>query len=92
MSTAAQAATRTPAGHPEGYLEAFAVIHRNSIADIRRVKSGERPLRDYPTAQDGLRGLGWDALKSPDSPSLEKFNLGTRWGRVGRQSSARARG
>jgi len=55
--SAALAATRTPAGHPEGYLEAFAVIYRDFIADIRRVAASERAQRDYPTVQDGLRGL-----------------------------------
>jgi predicted dehydrogenase len=54
---AAQAATRTPAGHPEGYLEAFAVIYRDFIADLRRVQRGEPPQRNYPGVRDGLRGL-----------------------------------
>jgi len=53
----AQAATRAPAGHPEGYLEAFAVIYKDFIADVRRVRRGEVPLRNYPSARDGLRGL-----------------------------------
>jgi len=57
LSDAARGATRTPAGHPEGYLEAFAVIYRNFIADIRRVQAGQAPLRDYPGAVEGLRGL-----------------------------------
>ncbi len=54
---AAQAATRTPAGHPEGYLEAFAMIYRDFIADLRRVQRGEPPQRNYPGVHDGLRGL-----------------------------------
>ena len=57
LGDAARAATRTPAGHPEGYLEAFAVIYRNFIADVRRVQAGQAPLRDYPGAVEGLRGL-----------------------------------
>jgi len=57
LSEAARAATRTPSGHPEGYLEAFAVIYRNFIADIHRVQAGQMPLRDYPGAAEGLRGL-----------------------------------
>ena len=55
--SAALAATRTPAGHPEGYLEAFGVIYREFIADVRRVDRGEKPQRAYPTVHDGLRGL-----------------------------------
>jgi predicted dehydrogenase len=57
MSEAARAAARMPAGHPEGYVEAFANIYRGFIEDIRRVASGQPPLRDYPGVQDGLRGL-----------------------------------
>jgi predicted dehydrogenase len=57
LGNTAKAATRTPSGHPEGYLEAFAVIYRNFIADIRRVHAGEAPVRDYPGAAEGLRGL-----------------------------------
>jgi predicted dehydrogenase len=57
MHEAANRGTRTPPGHPEGYLEAFANIYRHFIDDIRRTRGGEAPLRDYPTAQAGLRGL-----------------------------------
>ncbi len=56
-SPAAKAATRLPPGHPEGYLEAFAVIYRDFIADVRRTATGEAPQLDYPTVRDGLRGL-----------------------------------
>ena len=54
---AAAAVTRTPAGHPEGYLEAFANIYRDFMADVRRVRAGETPLGNYPGAYDGLRGM-----------------------------------
>lgn len=57
MSDEAKAATRTPAGHPEGFFEAFANIYKMAITDIRRVESGERPLGGYPTVYDGLRGM-----------------------------------
>ncbi len=57
MSAEAQAATRLPAGHPEGYLEAFANIYLLAIADIKRVETGEPPLGGYPTVYDGLRGM-----------------------------------
>ena len=57
LSDAARRAARTPAGHPEGYLEAFGNLYRNFIADVRRVTAGEAPLRDYPSADDGVRGL-----------------------------------
>ncbi len=57
MSAEAQAATRTPAGHPEGFYEAFANIYRLAIADIRRVESGQPAQGGYPTIYDGLRGM-----------------------------------
>jgi predicted dehydrogenase len=57
LTHAAQAASRIPAGHPEGYLEAFAVIYREFIADVRRVSLAEPAHQDYPTVHDGLRGL-----------------------------------
>ena len=57
MSGPAQAATRMPAGHPEGYLEAFANIYRGFVEDVRRAESGQPPARDYPGVHDGLRGL-----------------------------------
>jgi predicted dehydrogenase len=53
----AREATRTPPGHPEGYLEAFATVYRRFIADVGRVAEGIAPLRDYPSARDGLRGM-----------------------------------
>jgi len=57
MSDEARAATRLPAGHPEGFLEAFANVYRLVVADIRRVESGESPVGGYPTVYDGLRGM-----------------------------------
>src|SRR5499427_2416810 len=57
MGAAARAATRVPPGHPEGYLEAFANIYRGFMQDVRRVAIGQPPLREYPGAHEGLRGL-----------------------------------
>ncbi|TNE59862.1 MAG: Gfo/Idh/MocA family oxidoreductase [Bacteroidetes bacterium] len=56
----AQAHTRIPAGHPEGYLEAFANIYRNFAHCIRARQKGKDPdplYTDYPTVQDGVRGM-----------------------------------
>ena len=56
----AQAATRIPAGHPEGYLEAFANIYRNFAHCVQAHINGVSPdpVRvDYPTIQDGVRGM-----------------------------------
>ncbi|MCY4270863.1 MAG: Gfo/Idh/MocA family oxidoreductase [Gammaproteobacteria bacterium] len=57
LGDAAARATRVPAGHPEGYLEAFANLYRDFMADLRRVRAGEPPLRDYPGIIDGIRGM-----------------------------------
>ena len=73
MSDAAKRATRTPPGHPEGYLEAFANVYRLFIEDIRRVRRGEAPLRDYPTVADGLRGLRFVAT------AVESSRRGSQW-------------
>jgi hypothetical protein len=57
LSEAARKGARLPAGHPEGFFEAFATIYRDAIADIRRVKSGQQPIGGYPGVYDGLRGM-----------------------------------
>ena len=73
MSEAAKSLSRTPPGHPEGYLEAFANIYRLFIEDIRRVQAGEPPARDYPTVQDGLRGLLFVAK------AVDSSRRGSQW-------------
>lgn len=58
----ATAHTRIPAGHPEGYLEAFANIYRNFAFCIQARLSGEEvdPLyTDFPSIEDGLRGMNF---------------------------------
>jgi predicted dehydrogenase len=73
LSGQARAVTRTPAGHPEGYLEAFATLYRSFIADVRRHAAGESLVRDYPTAGDGIRGLRFVTA------AVASSKLGTRW-------------
>lgn len=56
----AQAHTRIPAGHPEGYLEAFANIYRNFSYCVRARLEGKTPdplYMDFPKVQDGVRGM-----------------------------------
>lgn len=53
---------RTPGGHPEGYLEAFANIYRNFAHTIQARINGEEPtpeMMDFPTAEDGVRGMAF---------------------------------
>ena len=74
LGAAAQAATRTPAAHPEGYLEAFANIYRNFANHIRAYQEGRKlqaddPALDYAKIDAGVRGMAFiDAvLKSSGS-------------------------
>ena len=57
----AQAArmSRTPSGHPEGYLEGFANIYGEAAAAICAAREGKTCDTNvsYPTIQDGLRGV-----------------------------------
>jgi predicted dehydrogenase len=73
LDAAARAATRTPAGHPEGYLDAFANLYRAFIADVLQVRAGQAPRGGYPTAQDGVRGLRFIAA------ALESARRGSQW-------------
>lgn len=52
--------TRTPGGHPEGYLEAFANIYRNFSLTVRAKMNNETPspeMLDFPGVEDGIRGM-----------------------------------
>jgi predicted dehydrogenase len=57
MSDESKAVSRLPAGHPEGFFEAFATVYKAAINDIRRVETGEPAQGGYPTVYDGLRGI-----------------------------------
>jgi len=59
-SEAAAFNTRTPGGHPEGYLEAFANIYRNFSLTVRARANGQEPsaeMLDFPGVEDGIRGM-----------------------------------
>lgn len=61
LSSIAQFNTRTPGGHPEGYLEAFGNIYRNFALALSAKLNNETldPLIDYPTVEDGVRGMAF---------------------------------
>jgi predicted dehydrogenase len=53
---------RTPAGHPEGYLEAFANIYRNFALTLGCKIDGTQPtaeMLDFPSVEDGIRGMAF---------------------------------
>ncbi len=59
-SPAAARATRLPPGHPEGFIEALANVYANACDTIRARLQGAEPdslALDFPTVDDGLRGM-----------------------------------
>ncbi|HEY2415022.1 MAG TPA: Gfo/Idh/MocA family oxidoreductase [Pirellulaceae bacterium] len=60
LGAAAQAATRIPAGHPEGYLEGFANLYRSTY-DAMILRAEGKPFEKvntiYPNVNDGLEGM-----------------------------------
>lgn len=56
---AANAVSRTPGGHPEGYLEGFANIYAGAAQAIRAAQTGGRdPVLDVlPGLEEGLAGM-----------------------------------
>lgn len=75
MGNAANANTRTPGGHPEGYLEAFANIYRNFALTLMARFDGETPKDewlDYPGIEDGIRGMKFiDAVVAGNCGSIK---------------------
>ena len=72
----ATAHTRIPAGHPEGYLEAFANIYRNVALCVRSRLNGETPdpiYEDFPTVDDGIRGMRFIEKVVASSNSDQKW-------------------
>ena len=58
--------SRLPAGHPEGYLEAFANLYRNFALALSKVIQGQQPdpiTLDFPGVNEGIRGMAFiDAI------------------------------
>jgi predicted dehydrogenase len=73
LSPIAKFNTRTPAGHPEGYLEAFANLYRNFAITLMARLDGTTPPKealDFPGADDGVRGMAFidNLIRSNESP------------------------
>ena len=50
--------SRIPAGHPEGYLEAFATIYKGFAKHLVALLNGDTAFKpNYPTVNDGVRGM-----------------------------------
>ena len=62
LSSFAKNSCRTPGGHPEGYLEAFANIYRNFAQTLGAKIDGTTPSKealDFPSVEDGIRGMAF---------------------------------
>ena len=75
LSERARAHLRLPAGHPEGFIEAFANLYRNVAATVARRDAADAAGRapagsaavppagpfddDFPTVSDGARGVAF---------------------------------
>ncbi len=76
LSTFAKHNTRTPSGHPEGYIEAFANLYRNFALCVKAELAGEKPKEewlDFPNAEDGVRGMAFIENVIASGKSEEKW-------------------
>lgn len=76
LSEAAQKNTRLPAGHPEGYIEAFANIYNAFYYAVTDHQSGSlKPLKEYdfPDVEDGVRGMAFVSAMIASGKSEQKW-------------------
>ncbi|MEP6611461.1 MAG: Gfo/Idh/MocA family oxidoreductase [Mucilaginibacter sp.] len=75
-STYAVHNTRTPGGHPEGYLEAFGNLYRNfalSLAAKLNNEEAKPEWLDFPGIEDGIRGMAFIENVVASNNSNEKW-------------------
>ena len=80
MGAAAKANTRTPGGHPEGYIEAFANIYRNFARTVAAKRDGVKPRPewlDFPGVDDGVRGMQF--IETVITSGYEKDKKWIKW-------------
>jgi predicted dehydrogenase len=68
--------TRTPGGHPEGYLEAFGNLYRNFALSLQAKLNNEEPKPewlDFPGIEDGIRGMAFIENVVASNQSNEKW-------------------
>jgi predicted dehydrogenase len=76
LSEAAKSNTRTPAGHPEGYVEAFANIYLAFARAVRDHELGKRidPRKyDFPGVEEGVRGMTFIDAVIQSAHSTQKW-------------------
>lgn len=72
----ATAATRLPAGHPEGYLESFANTYKAFAEALMKEIDGEKLTKDdldFPSVADGCRGMKFVSAVVISSTSKDKW-------------------
>jgi len=76
LGAAATRNTRTPSGHPEGYLEAFANIYAAFYRAVRDHAAGKKidPREyDFPGIADGVRGMAFINTVIRSAQSQQKW-------------------
>jgi len=78
IGTSAAALGRVPAGHPEGYIEAFANIYRSFAAGVRLVANGKAAdsitVAGVPGIGAALRGMAFIEAVVAASASKNKWH------------------
>lgn len=78
LGPAARACAHTPAGHPEGFIEAFANIYLSFANHIRALQENKQlseddPVLDYPKIDDAVRGMAFVEAVLESSASNAKW-------------------
>jgi predicted dehydrogenase len=76
LSSFAQHNSRTPSGHPEGFIEAFANHYRNFALCVRAQLTGETPKEewlDFPGVEEGIRGMAFIENVIASGKATEKW-------------------
>ncbi|MBE7537292.1 MAG: Gfo/Idh/MocA family oxidoreductase [Opitutaceae bacterium] len=75
LSPIAQKYSRTPFGHPEAFIEAFANVYLAAAEAIEDQVSGRKPRKsyDFPTIDDGVEGMAFIET------AVKSAKKGARW-------------
>lgn len=79
LSQAALNNCRLPAGHPEGFIEAFANIYRSFARSLLTSDADSSTIDlsatgdDYPSINEGLRGMAFIATMQASAQSTQKW-------------------
>jgi predicted dehydrogenase len=79
LSEPSRAMFRLPAGHPEGYIEAFANLYREFAVAMKAMKTGQAarpPLMLVPSIDEGVRSMSFVKL------AVESSRNRTGWVRL----------